>query len=177
MSDPSPAQDKARLAAMQRKTAARLAAVQALYSIDLTEKEHNHAALALEFASLVEEAEREYSEDVQEESAFARPDEKMLLRLINAVSENLQEIDTLITGHLAAGWTMERLKNIMRAIIRAGVAELLTFPDVPVKVIINEYATVTRAFFSISEIGFVNGILERIALKVRPEEMKVVKKV
>jgi N utilization substance protein B len=181
MTDPLPASTKldktqlARLGIMQRKTAARLAAVQALYSIDLTEKERNHAALALEFIALIDEAEQEYSEEVQEESSFAKPDEKLLVRLITTVSERLDEIDTLISSYLTAGWTVERLKAIIRAIVRAGVCELIAFPDVPVKVIINEYATVTRSFFSATEIGFVNGILEKIALHIRPEEMQKAK--
>lgn len=179
MTEPVPANKKtitASNSAMLRKTASRLAAVQALYSMDITDTSKDHAALALEFVELFDDAEIDYSEDVKEQSSFARPDPKLLVRIITTVAEKLDDIDALISEHLAAGWSIERLNNIMRAIVRSGVCELVAFPDVPVKVIINEYATVTRSFFSVSEIGFVNGILERIAHKVRAEEMANAKK-
>ncbi len=66
-----------------------------------------------------------------------------------------------------AYFNMERLGAVMRALLRAGVYELMAFTDVPVKVVISEYVTLARSFFSESETGFVNGILDKISREVR----------
>ena len=109
---------------------------------------------------------------MKEDSVFARPDPKLVAKLTELVATHHLHIDEVISGYLASGWTIERLNITMRAIIRTAVGELMYFPDIPAKVIINEYTSITRSFFSVTEIGFVNSILERIAMKLRPQEME-----
>ena len=64
-----------------------------------------------------------------------------------------------------------RVDSILRAILRAGVFELMERPDVPARVIINEYINVAHAFFSDDEPRVVNGVLDKIAHKLRPAEL------
>ena len=82
------------------------------------------------------------------------------------------EIDQIIRPSLSDEWTIERLEVILRAILRAGTFELITFAKVPAKVIINEYVNVARAFFDDNKPSLVNGVLDKISRVVRNAEMK-----
>ena len=73
----------------------------------------------------------------------------------------------MIDHQLAEGWRLVRVDSILRAILRAGVFELLERSDVPARVVINEYIDVAHAFFDAEEPRVVNGVLDRIARKVR----------
>ena len=77
------------------------------------------------------------------------------------------DLDTLISGRLTEGWTLERLDRPMRAILRAGAYELIARPDVPVGSVISEYVDVAHAFYDKRESGFVNGLLDAIAKETR----------
>jgi N utilization substance protein B len=78
-----------------------------------------------------------------------------------------EEIDALISGRLAEGWTIERLDRPMRALLRAGAYELVARRDVPVGSVISEYVDVAHAFYDKRESGFVNGLLDAIAKATR----------
>lgn len=141
------------------RSAARLAAVQALYQQEmegiplprLLKEFHDHRLGAtIEEAEYVE-AERDFFDD-----------------LVSGVDARRADIDQAIAARLASGWTLERLDRPMRAILRAGAYELIARPDVPVGSVISEYVDVAHAFFDKRESGFVNGLLDAIAKEVRP---------
>jgi N utilization substance protein B len=88
------------------------------------------------------------------------------------VSSRCAELDALISGRLAEGWTLERLDRPMRAILRAGGYELIARPDVPVGSVISEYVDVAHAFYDKRESGFVNGLLDAIAKEARSASAK-----
>jgi len=77
------------------------------------------------------------------------------------------EIDQLIAGKLATGWALDRLDRTMKQILRAGTYELLARADVPVGTVISEYVDVAHAFFDAREAKFVNGVLDAVAKAVR----------
>ena len=141
------------------RSAARLAAVQALYQHDmeatpqakLLHEFHQHRLGATIGDDEYAEAEADFFDDVVT-GALTRAD----------------EIDAIIMGKLSAGWSLERLDKPMRAILRAGTYELLARADVPVKSVINEYVDVADAFSDKREQGFVNGRLDAVAKDVRP---------
>ena len=141
------------------RSAARLAAVQALYQQDMEDtpvprllKEfHEHRLGAVIEDAHYHEAERSFFDD-----------------LVKGVSARLQDIDGAIASKLASGWSLERLDRPMRAILRAGTYELLARPDVPVGSVISEYVDVAHAFYDKREAGFVNGLLDGIAKEARP---------
>ena len=140
------------------RSAARLAAVQALYQHEmegtpvprLLKEFHEHRLGATIEDELYHEAERDFFDDV-----------------VTGVDARRDEIDALITGRLAQGWTLERLDRPMRAILRAGTYELIARADVPVGSVISEYVDVAHAFYDKRESGFVNGLLDAIAREVR----------
>src|SRR5262249_43199728 len=80
--------------------------------------------------------------------------------------------DPLVDQQLRTGWRLVRVDSILRAILRAGVFELLERSDVPARVTINEYINIAKAFFEGEEPKVVNGVLDRIAHKVRAKEFE-----
>jgi transcription antitermination protein NusB len=141
------------------RSAARLAAVQALYQQDmqgtalprLLKEFHEHRLGATIEDEQYLEAERDFFDDI-----------------VAGADARKSDIDSAISGKLATGWTLERLDRPMRAILRAGTYELIARPDVPVGSVISEYVDVAHAFFDKRESGFVNGLLDSIAKEARP---------
>ena len=140
------------------RSAARLAAVQALYQQEmegtplarLIKEFHDHRLGAkIEDAQYVD-AEREFFDDI-----------------VTGVDARRDEIDKAITARLAKGWSLKRLDRPMRAILRAGAYELLARSDVSVGSVISEYVDVAHAFYDKRESGFVNGLLDAIAKEAR----------
>lgn len=140
------------------RSAARLAAVQALYQQEmegtpvarLLKEFHDHRLGATIEDETYHEAEREFFDDI-----------------VTGAGARRGEIDSLISNRLAEGWTLERLDRPMRAILRAGAYELIARPDVPVGSVISEYVDVAHAFYDKRESGFVNGLLDAIAKETR----------
>jgi N utilization substance protein B len=136
------------------RRAARLAAVQALYQMDMT-------------GQGVGAAVREYLDhrlgDDGETGPLRDADAAFFGALTRGVVDEQAAIDEAITSRLAEGWKLSRIDSIVRAVLRAGTFELLRRPDVPVAVVIDEYVGLVTAFFDGPESGFVNGLLDRVA--------------
>ncbi|MGI8725073.1 MAG: transcription antitermination factor NusB [Methyloceanibacter sp.] len=143
------------------RSAARLAAVQALYQMDMTAIDLNEVIGEFETHRFGQEVDgSEYSEA---EASFFRD-------LIQGVVREQLSIDPLIDQHLAEGWRLNRVDSILRAILRAGAYEILKRNDVPPKVVITEYVDLAHAFFDGEEPKVVNGILDKLAREARPSE-------
>jgi len=143
------------------RSTARLAAVQALYQRDMAGTPV--AQLLTEFHAF------RLGEPVEEDADdLATPDAAFFTDIVSGADARAREIDALIAANLAEGWQPDRLDRPMRAILRAGVYELVARADVPVGAIITEYLDVTGAFYDRREVGFVNGLLDAVAKKVRP---------
>lgn len=155
---PATASDQGR-----RRTASRLAAVQALYQIDVTGA--SPANVVMEFVK------HRLAGDAELES-FGAADERLFADLVEGTSARREDIDRGISSALTADWPLERLEIILRAILRAAVYELLARPDVPKRVIISEYLDIAHAFFAGKEPGLVNGVLDRLARTLRPEGLR-----
>ncbi len=140
------------------RAAARLAAVQALY-----QQEMAHTPLPL----LLNEFHNHRLGATVEDAQFAPAEVAFFDDLVRGVDARRTEIDALIEAALADGWTLARLDRPMRQILRAGVYELLARPDVPTGAAITEYVDVAHAFYERREAGFVNGLLDAIAKRVR----------
>ena len=144
--------------AAKARSAARLAAVQALYQIEM---EGTPLALLLdEFHRHRLGAEIEGDQYAEAETAFFDD-------VVKGVDARRDEIDTLLSGKLAEGWRLERLDKTMLQILRAGAWELLARADVPTASAISEYVDVAHAFFEAREAKFVNGVLDGVAKGVR----------
>lgn len=141
------------------RSAARLAAVQALYQQDmegtplprLLKEFHDHRLGATIGDITYHDAEIDFFDD-----------------LVTGANSRSDEIDAAISERLAEGWTLERLDRPMRALLRTGTYEILARADVPVATVISEYVDVAHAFYDKRESGFVNGLLDAIAKTARP---------
>lgn len=149
--------------AVPARTAARVAAVQALYQMDLAGTDLND--VIAEFLDVRFPADNP-------EDTIAGADRMFFADVLRAVLKRQREIDPLVDEQLATGWRLVRVDAILRAILRSGVAELFERADVPVRVVINEYVNVAHFFFSEDEPRVVNGVLDKIARKIRPREFE-----
>jgi len=140
------------------RSAARLAAVQALYQHEmegtplarLLKEFHDHRLGATIEDAQYHEAEHDFFDDI-----------------VLGVDARKADIDAVIGKRLAEGWTLERLDRPMRALLRAGTYELIARKDVPVGSVISEYVDVAHAFYDKRESAFVNGLLDAVAKEAR----------
>lgn len=142
----------------QSRSAARLAAVQALY-----QQEMEGTALA----PLLHEFHQHRLGATIEDVTYAKAEQSFFDDLVSGVDARRAEIDRLIGERLSSGWNLERLDKPMRQILRAGTYELLARTDVPTGTVISEYVDVAHAFYDKREAGFVNGLLDAVAKGVR----------
>ena len=142
----------------QSRSAARLAAVQALYQLEME---------GTAIAPLLHEFHQHRLGATIEGATYAEAEQSFFDDVVRGVEARRAEIDRLVTGKLAKGWVLERLDRPMRAILRAGTYELIARPDVPVASVINEYVDVAHAFYDKKESGFVNGLLDAVAKDAR----------
>jgi transcription antitermination protein NusB len=142
----------------QARTRARLAAVQALYQMDMTQRDL--AVVLEEFLS--------HRFDTVE--IYAGADRGFFRDLVDGAAHRQTEIDAEIGGHLAQGWRLARIDSILRAILRCGVFEITARRDVPARAIINEYVEIAHDFFGGEEPAVVNGVLDRVAREKRARE-------
>jgi N utilization substance protein B len=143
------------------RSAARLAAVQALYQMDLAQTDLKD--LIAEFTV------HRFGPDA-EDRAVADADRDFFMAVVRGVVRRQREIDPIIDQQLAEGWRLTRIDAILRAILRAGVFELLERTDVPPRVTITEYINVAHAFFNEDEPRVVNGVLDKLARRQRPAD-------
>ncbi len=143
-----------------RRTAARTIAVQALYQVEMSKGD-------------VAEVIKEFRQHRLAEAGSGKdaPDAKLFAAIVATAWTRREEIDALIGPALAEDWKLERLDAVVRALLRAGVAELVDFADTPARVIIDEYLHVAHSFFPVRETGFVNGVLDRLARRLRSAEV------
>lgn len=140
------------------RSAARLAAVQALYQRDMEETA---------IPQLLHEFHQHRLGATIEGVEYADADVTFFDDLVTGVDARRDEIDRIIASKLSSDWSMERLDKPMRQILRAGAYELLARADIPTGAVINEYLDVADAFYERREKGFVNGLLDAIAKDVR----------
>ena len=140
------------------RSAARLAAVQALYQMEME---------GTPLAKLLHEFHEHRLGATIEDETYADAEVAFFDDIVAGADSRREEIDGLIAQRLAEGWSLERLDRPMRAILRAGAYELVARPDVPVATVITEYVDVAHAFYDKRETGFVNGLLDAIAKAAR----------
>lgn len=147
----------------QSRSAARLAAVQALFQHDMD---------ATPVAQLLHEFHMHrlgtiIDDEDFAEATYADAEVPFFDDLVRGAIERLDAIDAAIAARLSQGWTLARLDRTLKAIVRVGTCELMTRADVPTAAAISEYVDIAKAFDAGREAGFVNGLLDAIARDVR----------
>ena len=140
------------------RSAARLAAVQALYQQEMEKTPLDR---------LLHEFHQHRLGATIEDVEYADAEVDFFDDLVSGVHDHAIEIDRLIAARLAQGWSLERLDRPMRQILRAGTYELVGRADVPTASVISEYVDVAHAFYDKRESAFVNGLLDAVAKDVR----------
>jgi N utilization substance protein B len=145
-----------------RRGAARLAAVQALYQMDIAGTGLND--ILAEFEGHWIGREVEGAQYLPAEAAFFRD-------IVSGVLREQRSIDPLVDEALSRGWPLKRVEAILRAVLRAGCYELNHRSDIPARVIVSEYVDVAHAFVDKDETGMVNAVLDQLARHFRKGEL------
>lgn len=156
--------DKPRPRRASSRSAARLAAVQAMYQIDCR---------GMDPQSVVDEFRRHRlsADDVLEgQPDLSKADAKHFAALVLGAAIRSADVEQALDGVLPADWPRGRLDRVVHAILLTGCFELLARDDVPARVVLDEYVSITRAFFEGTEPNFVNGVLDALARKLRPAD-------
>jgi transcription antitermination protein NusB len=147
----------------QARRSARLAAVQALYQMEIS-------------GSGVTATVREYRDHrlgpESEAGLLDTADEVFFAEIVQGVVEEQALIDATIKTRLAKGWRLDRIDSIVRASVRAATYELLRRGDVPIAVVIDEYVGIVNAFFEGPEGGFTNALLDRLARETNASTLR-----
>jgi N utilization substance protein B len=152
---------------LNKRRAARFAAVQALYQIELSGERPEEV-----WREFMEHRLARLFEPFEVEEPSPDVDREWFLILVRGAWAARAELDPEIEGCLAEGWTLARCGFLLRACLRAGAYELAQRPDVPVKVVINEYVELAHLFFDAGEPAFVNAVLDRLAGRLRAPEAR-----
>ena len=161
MTSPEPSSSTNHSPPLQGRTTARLAAVQALYQMDVGGTGINE--VLVEFESFWIGSEVEGEQYLPAEGAFFRD-------VVQGVLRDQKELDPMIDDVLSRGWPLARVEAILRAVMRAGAYELQHRKDIPGRVVISEYVDVAHAFVERDETGMVNAVLDQIGRQFRPDE-------
>ena len=143
-----------------KRGAARLAAVQALYQMDVAGSGVLEIAAEYENYRLGKEVDG---------AQYREADAQWFRAILSGVVENQKTIDPIVRQALTEDWPLSRLDSTLRAILRAGVYELMHREDVPVAVIVSEYVDIAKAFYTEDEPKLVNAVLDRVSRRVRGE--------
>ncbi len=149
--------DRRRRPPRRGKRAARLAAVQALYQMELTGDDCESVA-----AQFIEHRFAKEADSATDQSYFTD--------IIRGVPQHQTEIDSTIQRVLSTGWRLKRIDATLRAILRAAVYELIAREEVPARAVIDEYVEIAHAFYRGDEPGFVNAALDKAARDKRVPE-------
>ena len=153
---------------LSERSAARLAAAQALYIIDATAGEPDQVIKDFLIGRLGGLAVTEDAETSQETTvALTSLDSELFINLVRTVQTRGEDIDGIIKGALASEWPWDRLEMTVLAILRAGVAELLSRTDIPIGATVSEFVDVAHAFYGGPEPRMVNAVLDRVAKVIR----------
>ncbi len=144
-----------------KRGSARLAAVQAIYQMDLSSAPVNEVVTEYENLRIGQEVDGD---------TYLEADLGWFRGIVSGVVELQNQLDPMINDALPADWPLSRIDTLLRAVMRSGCFELLKRKDVPAKVVINEYLDVAKAFFEEDEPRLVNGVLNRIARELREDE-------
>ena len=147
----------------RRRTVARLAAVQALYQLELNP--------GLDPEAVVREFARYRFDQEIDGDQLAEADPAFFADIVRGVAADQERLDADISAALVEEWPLARLDAVLRAILRAGAWELVHRADVPARVTISEYIAIAHAFFIGKEPGLANGVLDRLGRSLRPADM------
>lgn len=156
--------------------ASRFIAILSLYSFNMSE---DKSANLLKISKTIKKSyhmkdifDLELPEEELNSIELHSPDEEFLEKLMVLSVEKKLEIEELITSCLIEKWNLNKLDQVIRSILKLAGLELLYHGEIPAKIIIDEYVSLTKSFYENNEAGFVNKVVDTMANKARPKEIK-----
>jgi len=146
---------------LKERSAARLAAVQALYQMDIA---------ASPLKNVLSEFERHWIGREIEGERYEEAEEKHFRDVVEGVVREQLTLDPVIDNTLNDGWPLKRVESVLRATLRAGAYELYHRYDIPVRAVVSEYVDVAAAFLDKDDVGMVNAVLDKLARTARPKD-------
>jgi len=146
---------------LKERSAARLAAVQALYQMDIA---------ASPLPNVLSEFERHWIGREIEGDRYEEAEEKHFRDVVEGVVREQTTLDPVIDKALNDGWPLKRVETVLRATLRAGAYELFHRQDIPVRAVVSEYVDVAAAFLDKDDVGMVNAVLDNLARAARPKD-------
>ena len=158
-----------------RRSAARLAAVQALYEIDMVGAPATPVLKEFLEKRWIDATPQDLDDidtvkNSDTKSILPQPENKFLKLIVHGVTDDQAKLDSAIAPLLNSPWVLDQLHTLVRAIIRAGAFEFIQCPEVPARTIISEYVGLAHAFFCENEPGFINAVLDSLAGEYRSDE-------
>lgn len=148
--------------AKARRKAARLAATQALYQIDVST-----TGVETVIGEFVEHRLGEEIDGVR----YVAADPQLFSDIVRGAVHRRADVDGMLSRALEPRFQLDRIEVLLRAILRAGAYELFAHHDTHARILISEYVDVARAFYAAREPGMVNGVLDHVARALRSEEL------
>lgn len=157
MNEPATRTDKP----VNKRGAARLAAVQALYQMDIS---------GSRISDVVEEYEALRIGKEVDGSEYLAADLSWFRGIVAGVVNNQRQLDPAIHNTLPNDWPLSRIDTLLRSVLRCGAYELNNRKDVPSAVVISEYIEIAKAFYDDDEPKLVNAVLDAIAKEIRADD-------
>ena len=150
------------------RTLSRLAAVQTLYQCDFNEKMKFQKLKSINELEIMEiyETIKNLNNGIKEFKGL-KLDKDWFLILVNSVFNNKSKIDSTLSGFLNDDWEFDRMDQTLTNILRCAYIEFKNFSKIPTKVIISEYTNIAASFFNITEVNFINGVLDKVSISLR----------
>lgn len=145
------------------KTIARIAAIQTLYQYHLSGYELNIDELVQNMIKHYQNGELHDDFELTAEHIKMKLSNVYFTSLVQCTIEHLGKLDSIILTHLDKKGGLDSLSILLLAILRIGICELKFFPEVPKKVVINEFTDITNDMLSGNEVSFVNSVLDNIS--------------
>jgi N utilization substance protein B len=146
-----------------KRSAARLAAVQALYQMDIA---------GTSLPDILAEFEGHWLGQDVEGDSYPEAEAAYFRDVVGGVLREQRELDPMVDEALTKGWPLKRVETVLRAVLRAGAYELVHRSDVPARVVVSEYVDVAGAFLDRDETGMVNAVLDALARRLRESEFQ-----
>lgn len=143
------------------KSIARIAAIQALYQFASASGADDIHSVLIRIKEFYKDADFKSDHDIESTSKLKlRPSITYLEELVKFTHDNLAGIDEIISKYLTKEWTIDSIPILLKAVLRVAIAEINYFPEVPKKVILNEYTDIASDMLDENEVGFVNSVLQ-----------------
>ncbi|MFY9590129.1 transcription antitermination factor NusB [Rickettsia endosymbiont of Halotydeus destructor] len=153
---------------INKKTIARIAAVQAIYQYTLQPEQDIEQIIEKMITFYQDEKTSDNSETNSHEHLKISLNISHFKTLVKRVIENFDKIEQIISTHLTNTKDITHMPVLLLALLRVSICELLFFIDIPPKVVINEFTDIANDMLNEHEIGFVNSMLDTIAKETRP---------